>query len=331
MRSVVTERRRGTPDEPAEDGPLTLPRWLRSGWDDFPLVYLWLSPFLVLNLEVVQLGLPAAPALRSFALPFLLGTVALRRAPLARPSLLLLLAATGTLLAAIFAGGTAGRLAPEALALVTEVLALGAFTLLATHAALASQPGKLAGLLGVGLVYGLILENGGVALGFFSEDQFRIRIPLFPAPLATSLGWCLVFYPLWHAAPLLAGARATALRRALVATGMALALDLQLDPVATAAGFWSWPPSPPPVLRGVPAVNFCAWFAAVLPFAHAAFKARQGEGIAAARLARELPRVLLQALTLVIAALAVVEASLGWPSMLRLAQPAAALLRWVRF
>jgi len=304
---------------------------LRSGWDDFPLVYLWLSPFLVLNLEVAQLGLPVAPALRAFALPFLLGTLALRRAPLARPPLVVVLAASGTLLAAIFAGTTAGRLAPEALPLVTEVLALGAFTLLATHAAQARQAGKLTGLFGVGLVYGLILENGGVALGFFSEDQFRIRLPLLPAPLATSLGWCLVFYPLWHAAPLLAGIRASATRCALVATGMALALDLQLDPVATAAGFWSWPPTPPPLLRGVPAVNFCAWFAAVLPFAHAAFEARQGGGITAARLARALPRILLQALVLVIAALAVVEAGLGWPSLQRLAQPVADLLRCVRF
>jgi uncharacterized membrane protein len=115
-----------------------------------------------------------------------------------------------------------------------------------------------------------------------------------------------------------------------VATGMALALDLQLDPVATAAGFWTWPPLPPPALRGVPAVNYCAWFAAVLPFAFAAYEATRGEAIDAARLARALPRVLLQALALVVVTLAVVEASLGWPSIVRLAEPVLALLRWIR-
>jgi uncharacterized membrane protein len=306
---------------------VTAPDPLRRAWEDLPLFYLWLSPFAVLNLEVVQLGMPAAPALRAFALPWLLGCLALRRAPHARPTATVILIASGGLLAAILAGWSGARLSPEAVGLVTEVAALGAFVLLATHAAVARGTGKLAGLLGVGLLYGLILENGGVALGFFSEDRFRIRLPLLPAPLATSLGWCLVFYPLWHAAPLIAGRGAAAGHRALVATGMALALDLQLDPAATAAGFWVWPPSPPPVVRGVPAVNFCAWFAAVLPFAFAAFEATRSETIDAARLARSLPRILLEALALVVAALVVVEASLGWPSILRLAEPAISLLR----
>ena len=109
------------------------------------------------------------------------------------------------------------------------------------------------------------------------------------------------------------------------ASSARLALDLQLDPVATAAGLWTWPPHPPPLWRGVPAVNFCAWFAAVLPFAHAAFKATAGEEIDAGRLARSLPRVLLEALVLVITTLAVAEASLGWPSLIRLIAPASSL------
>jgi hypothetical protein len=53
----------------------------------------------------------------------------------------------------------------------------------------------------------------------------------------------------------------------LVATGVCLSLDLQLDPVATAAGWWHWDRDLllSQTFLGVPAVNFIAWFSALAP------------------------------------------------------------------
>ena len=103
-------------------------------------------------------------------------------------------------------------------------------------------------LIGVGLVYGMCLESSGILLGVFSEDGYHWHVPGFRAPLATMLGWVTVFYPcvamlevLGRGFPALA--RWSLPARAALLSGLAVAVDLQVDPYATALGLWSWHPA----------------------------------------------------------------------------------------
>src|SRR5438477_403367 len=45
------------------------------------------------------------------------------------------------------------------------------------------------------LIYGALLENGGILLGFFHETNLKLTLvrPLV-APVATMVGWCIVLY-----------------------------------------------------------------------------------------------------------------------------------------
>jgi hypothetical protein len=141
--------------------------------------------------------------------------------------------------------------------------------LLATHCWFTRPRAEFALFYGVGVVFGLILENGGIAMGFFSETGYRLHLPGFPGPLATGLGWTSVFYVATFIAERFfpsAPAAGAVWRPALLATAVALSLDLQLDPAATAAGWWVWHPSLTPGYLGVPLVNYTAWLAAIGPF-----------------------------------------------------------------
>ena len=286
-------------------------RRLPCPWRDLPLWYLWLAPFALLDLELNQLGGEVGPALIAFLVPFTTVTWLRWRIAGRGASWRGYAAASAALGAVILLGWSGPHLGATALLRAFEVTSLVGFALLAAHAARETR--TFAMLFGTGLIYGLVLENGGVALGFFSEPGYVLHLPGLPAPLATGLGWCQVFYPLWwvvrRAAP---GAAPGA--SALLTMGLALAFDLQLDPLATTAGFWSWHPTLPEAVRGVPWVNFCAWAAAVLPFSYAVFRAQRLPGSPALRLLRQLPLVLLAALGIVLALVGIAEAGVGWPS-----------------
>ena len=300
-----------------------------SLWGDLPFWYLWISPFILLNLEVNNLGRPALPALLSFLLPFGLVTVAFARTP-GRRVRWTAYGVTSAALLVLVLGGLAGmRLERVTLLRIFEAGGLGEFFLLALHAARSGGRRVFALIFGVGLLYGLLLENAGVGMGFFSEHGYLVYLPLLPAPLCTSLGWCNVFYPLWWVVPRLAGPAARPALQTLIATGLALALDLQLDPVATAAGFWVWHPELPPAFRGVPAVNFSAWAAAVLPFSWAVFRGPAPSEISPGRLLRDLPWVLGAALLLVLLLTAATEVRLGWPSLGIFARAARHAVGWL--
>jgi len=128
----------------------------------------------------------------------------------------------------------------------------------------------------IALLYGVILENTGIYLGYFSEPHYMWYFGKLPAPFCTMLGWCLVFYAcIWIAEffrerfPTFA---VTPLRSALLATAIAIALDLQLDPLASLSGvFWKWNESQAPWFLGVPFCNYAAWFGAFISFAWAYF------------------------------------------------------------
>jgi uncharacterized membrane protein len=163
-----------------------------------------------------------------------------------------------------------------------EASTLACVALLALHCALTRPAGDFGLFYGVGLLYAFILENGGIWMGFFSEPGYMIHFAGFPGPLATALGWTTVFYTSMHVAEELRRAggrhgivmvepaedkgRQSAAGLALTATLVALSLDLQLDPAATAAQWWIWHPSLRPGFLGVPLVNYTAWLAAMAPF-----------------------------------------------------------------
>ncbi|HEY3353016.1 MAG TPA: hypothetical protein VGQ83_07190 [Polyangia bacterium] len=132
---------------------------------------------------------------------------------------------------------------------------------------------------GVTLCYGLILENTGIVMRYFYEPSFRVYLGPLPAPLATMLGWSLVFYVVISVVEQLGGwwpwlARGPG-RQALAATALALCLDAQLDPMASMSGvFWRWNDKLPPGFLGVPLVNFAAWFGAFLPYSWFLFRLR---------------------------------------------------------
>ena len=129
---------------------------------------------------------------------------------------------------------------------------------------------------GVTFIYGLVLENTGIIMGFFFEPSFRLYLGPLPAPLCTMLGWSLVFYITVAVVEQLADwipwLKVSPLRRALVTTALALSMDAQLDPLASMSGvFWQWNETLPALLLGVPVLNYAAWFGAFLPFSYFVF------------------------------------------------------------
>ncbi len=125
-------------------------------------------------------------------------------------------------------------------------------------------------------VYGTILENGGIIMGYFFEPGYQFYLGRLPAPFATMMGWCLAFYAcIWIAEfwrERIAALKGSVIGSALLTTTLAISLDLQLDPLASLSGvFWRWNEHLPPWFLSVPFVNYVAWFCAFLPFAYAYF------------------------------------------------------------
>lgn len=142
----------------------------------------------------------------------------------------------------------------------------------------------LALFFGVGLFYGACLENGGIWLGFFDESKIsRTAIGPLPAPMATMIGWCVVLYMatflVWKLREYVPALRRSTVLSAFAVGGFATMLDLQIDPVATAAGCWVWHESLPGWFHGVPLVNFIAWMCALTPFAYVMFRLQAVLGI----------------------------------------------------
>ena len=129
---------------------------------------------------------------------------------------------------------------------------------------------------GVCLLYGLILENSGIIFGYFGESHYRYYLGVnsslyLPAPVATVLGWSIIFYvSVWMAraiAQRFTSLSKSTLRMAFFTSLFATSLDFQIDPMASLAGtLWIWDPRLPAWFLGVPFINFAAWFVAFFPF-----------------------------------------------------------------
>ncbi|MEW5742089.1 MAG: carotenoid biosynthesis protein [Myxococcota bacterium] len=139
------------------------------------------------------------------------------------------------------------------------------------------QRSHVALFFGVAFVYGLCLENGGILLGFFHETNLTDTVVRpFVAPFATMVGWSVVLlmatFVTWELRKRLGWLQRSAALSALAVGTFATLLDLQIDPIATAAGCWVWHESLPPWFHGVPLVNFIAWMCALVPFAYVMFR-----------------------------------------------------------
>lgn len=186
---------------------------------------------------------------------------------------------------------------------------------------------------GIGLLYGMFLENGGIVMGFFHETNLtRTQVPPFLAPVATMVGWSVVLYMstfvVWKLRTWVPALRRSTMGSALLVGVLATMLDLQIDPIATATGCWVWHESLPPWFYGVPQVNFVAWLTALTPFAYVMFRIQERAGLhdGATWPARELrrlmvwvPGALLLALVMFLSATVVLEGAVGpsWSLMSR--------------
>jgi len=152
----------------------------------------------------------------------------------------------------------------------TEVWSLGVFAVLAAHCLVCGGRRKFVHLYAVGLVYGMILENSGIVSGFFSEEGYWFYIPGVPAPVYAMFGWCTAVYVSIHVTEALTGKLGRGIpaiaARTVIATAVALSIDMQVDPAAAYYGWWVWHPHVGAAILGVPAINFIAWFAALFPF-----------------------------------------------------------------
>jgi uncharacterized membrane protein len=177
---------------------------------------------------------------------------------------------------------------------------------------------------GAGMFYGVLLENGGILLGFFSETHLSSMVPPMVAPLATMVGWSLVLYMAFFVVRGLRAVvpwlRRSAVASALAVAGTALLFDLQLDPLATGLHCWVWAPSLPAFFHGVPLANFVAWICAIFPFAYMVLRYQERQRLPDRKewTARQLrftflaaPVTLAAAATLFLGSMAVLEGTNG--------------------
>jgi uncharacterized membrane protein len=125
----------------------------------------------------------------------------------------------------------------------------------------------------VTLIFGAILENGGILMGFFTEKGYLLYVFGLSAPVATVLGWVNVLYcgffvverVLPKMRPVLKG---------LVCAGIAMSMDIPFDPVATRLSWWVWNDTLTANIWGVPIVNYVAWFWALFPYSWCYYRVR---------------------------------------------------------
>jgi len=122
-------------------------------------------------------------------------------------------------------------------------------------------------IFGVGLIYGGLCESYGIWAGHFKELNYLVYIPGVPAPLATMIGWTIVYYFTFFIVEKIAEhnlfIESSPLIKSILAGVIATSFDFMIDPIAVKAGWWIWSPKFKPFFLGVPLINFVAWFFAV--------------------------------------------------------------------
>lgn len=198
--------------------------------------------------------------------------------------------------------------APDSLMRDAEIARLILAAILALHCWVKISRAAFVKLFVVALVYGALLESGGILGGFFGEPGYLLYIPGVPAPFVNVVGWCVALYVsvyVWQR--IMERFELGRFRTAVFAVGVtavALSQDLQIDPYATHAAWWIWHEHLPPGFLGVPLLNFLAWTAAVFPFAwlyhHIETRTGIGEVGRIGRLVLAIPAALIAGLAIVL-------------------------------
>lgn len=258
-------------------------RWYHPIWRDLPL---WFVFGQLLYLTYLMLTIPdpprIVPALSGFAplVWFLIAFLTQCRRKAGSPpagrrtfwwgGIVLVMIVAPYLIPPLITDGAAMKVLFEIdLYLITIVMAL--------HCLKTRGRWDLLSIFGVGLLYGIVLENSGIWMGFFEEPGYLYYLPGLPAPPATMFGWSFSFYLAVWIAHFIAPKSAWPVK-AMLATGVILSVDLQGDSAASIFQWWLWPESFSHRLFDVPLINFIAWAGAVLPFAGAYFLIRSREG-----------------------------------------------------
>jgi hypothetical protein len=273
---------------------------LKRFWQHFPAWFVFIMGFSILNYVVVRADPKVFGALDRdlFALTVVIPmawfvlyfTLTIRREGRPRPLVahaatwaLAILVPLGTWFLATRGYVQRERLGSAQMVRYYEIVQFFWLGVLVLHAWTTRGLQRALTFFGVCFLYGLLLENAGIVLGFFSEHSYSVYLRLgefrLPAPLATQFGWCIMFYVATHLVEGFGRSFPALDRRpwalALLTSLLATSLDLQIDPMASLSGtWWLWDPRLPAGWLGVPWLNFFAWFAAFLPFSYAYFHYR---------------------------------------------------------
>jgi hypothetical protein len=169
-------------------------------------------------------------------------------------------------------------LALETQRVIFEASAIIEFMILALHGRTWLKGWDWVWIFVVTLIFGAILENGGIIMGFFKEEGYRLYIPGLGAPIATVLGWVNVLYCGFFVVERVLP-KMRPVFNGLVCVGIALAMDIPFDPVATRLAWWVWNDTLSMGIWGVPVVNYVAWFWALFPYAWCYFSIRMKDGM----------------------------------------------------
>lgn len=161
--------------------------------------------------------------------------------------------------------------------LIYETSAILEFIIITLHARMWLKGWGWFWVFGFTLFYGMILENGGIIVGFFREEGYLLYLPGLPAPIATMIGWVNILYcGFFSVEKILPELRP--MLRGFVCTGIALSMDIPFDPVATRLSWWVWNDALTMSIWGVPVVNYVAWFWALFPYAWCYYRVSSYEG-----------------------------------------------------
>ena len=268
---------------------------LRELWDRFPIWFLYIQSIGLLHFVranvpermfaaggVTRSGICLTPIvpLSLVTAYYLLRAVrskGIRSVPLTAAIVLLFTAGLPLFIYFIYKGVPTHEITERQLITIFEYSQIVWFAVFLLHTGLKKGWAGIVLFWLVAMLYGIVLENGGIILGFFFEGNFTHYVYRLPAPICTMFGWVLVMYVCTaiaeEFAALLPHVPWTPFRLAVVTTAAALAFDLQLDPMASLSGiWWRWNDALPPRWFGVPMINYVAWFSAVLPFAYWYFR-----------------------------------------------------------
>jgi hypothetical protein len=257
---------------------------MRFVWDNVPLFLIWLIGLSMLNTSIHYIVPPLEQVAWLAIIPLvtslvLLGFVQRKQHGvfLVKRYLPWVVALTG-IYAIPFLHQTPVPLSMETYRLIYEASALIEFIILVLHGRTWLKKWDWAWVFGVTLIFGVILENGGIAMDFFKEEGYWLYLPGLHAPLATMLGWTNVLYCCFFAVERVFPQLSPVLR-GLICAAIGLSMDISFDPVATRLEWWLWNEKLLMSVWGVPVINFVAWFWALFPYVWCYYRIRMYGGM----------------------------------------------------